>query len=156
MHSDPFMRAMSRISDAALTSDQWPTALQSIAEAVGTLGAVYYLLNKLTGGVESISVAGFSVDADEFVNYYAARDLFKPLLEATPTGSWLRLAALCCSRGKTHLVLGIRERIGKIWRMKNYLYLLLAIGLVTGFVGCSQSEENQSSPPATNAPAPAK
>ncbi len=92
MHSDPFMRAISRISEAALTPDQWPTALQSIAEAVGTLGAVYYLLNKLTGGVESISVAGFSVDVDEFVNYYAARDLFKPLLEATPTGSWLRLS----------------------------------------------------------------
>ena len=49
MHSDPFMRAISRISEAALTPDQWPTALQSIAEAVGTLGAVYYLLNKLTG-----------------------------------------------------------------------------------------------------------
>ena len=92
MHSDPFMRAISRISEAGLTPDQWPTALQSIAEAVGTLGAVYYLLNKLTGGVESISVAGFSVDVDEFVNYYAARDLFKPLLEATPTGSWLRLS----------------------------------------------------------------
>ena len=37
-------------------------------------------------------MAGFSVDVDEFVNYYAARDLFKPLLEATPTGSWLRLS----------------------------------------------------------------
>ena len=84
MRSDPFMRAISRISEAALTPDQWPTALQSIAEAVGTLGAVYYLLNKLTGGVESISVAGFSVDADEFVNYYAARDLFKTIARGNP------------------------------------------------------------------------
>jgi hypothetical protein len=43
--------------------------------------------------------------------------------------------------------------MGKIYRMKKYLYLLLAIGLVLGFVGCSGSEESQSSPPATNAPA---
>src|SRR5258705_11815793 len=80
MHSDPFMRAISRISEAALAPDQWPTALQSITEAVGTLGAVYYLLNKLTGGVESISVAGFSAPRDGFVNCYPARARFKPFV----------------------------------------------------------------------------
>jgi hypothetical protein len=40
MHSDPFMRAISRISEAALIPDQWPTALQSIAEA-SALSAPY-------------------------------------------------------------------------------------------------------------------
>jgi PAS domain-containing protein len=92
MRSDPLMRAIARISDAALTPDQWTTALQSIAEAVGTLGAVYYILNKLTGRVESLSVAGFSVNVNDFVDYYAPRDQFKPLLESTPTGNWLRLS----------------------------------------------------------------
>jgi hypothetical protein len=92
MRSDPLMRAIARISDAALTPDQLTTALQSIAEAVGTLGAVYYILNKLTGRVESLSVAGFSVNVNDFVDYYAARDPFKPLLESTPTGNWLRLS----------------------------------------------------------------
>jgi DNA-binding CsgD family transcriptional regulator/PAS domain-containing protein len=98
MRSDPLMSAISRISEAVLTPDQWPTALQSIAEAVGTLGAVYYLLNKSVGRIESISVAGFSVDLNEFIDYYAARDLFKPLLEATPRGSWLRLSK-CLPQG---------------------------------------------------------
>ena len=92
MHSDPLMRAIAHISDAALTPDQWTTTLQSIAEVVGTLGAVYYILNKLTGRVESLSVAGFSVNENDFVDYYAARDQFKPLLESTPTGNWLRLS----------------------------------------------------------------
>jgi hypothetical protein len=60
------MRAISRISEAALTPDQWPTALQSIAEAVGTLGAVYYLLNKLTGGVDLLRRSGeFPVSNEE-------------------------------------------------------------------------------------------
>ena len=60
MRSDPFMRAISRISEAALVADRWPAALQSITEAVGALGVGYLLLNKRTGGVEWVSLAGLN------------------------------------------------------------------------------------------------
>ena len=41
MQADPFMRAIWRISEAALAPDRWPAALQSITEAVGASGGNY-------------------------------------------------------------------------------------------------------------------
>src|ERR1700732_533827 len=92
MRSDPLMRAVSRISEAALAPVRWPAALQSITEAVGALGVGYLLLNKQTGGVEWVSMAGLSVDANDYVNYYAVRDPFRPLIETAPTGNWVQLS----------------------------------------------------------------
>jgi DNA-binding NarL/FixJ family response regulator len=92
MRSDPLMRAVSRISEAALAPDRWPAALQSITEAVGALGVGYLLLKKRTGGVEWVSMAGLSVDVNDYINYYAARDPYRPLLEATPSGNWVQLS----------------------------------------------------------------
>jgi hypothetical protein len=66
MRSDPLMRAVSRISEAALAPDRWPAALQSITEAVGALGVGYLLLKKRTGGVEWMSMAGLSVDVNDY------------------------------------------------------------------------------------------
>src|ERR1700720_1064837 len=86
MRSDPLMRAVSRISEAALAPDRWPAALQSITQAVGALGVGYLLLKKRTGGVEWVSMAGLSVDVNDYINYYAARDPYRPLLEATRAG----------------------------------------------------------------------
>jgi hypothetical protein len=80
MRSDPLMRAVSRISEAALAPDRWPAALQSITEAVGALGVGYLLLKKRTGGVEWVSMAGLSVDVNDYINYYAARDPYRPVL----------------------------------------------------------------------------
>jgi hypothetical protein len=77
MRSDPLMRAVSRISEAALAPDRWPAALQSITEAVGALGVGYLLLKKRTGGVEWVSMAGLSVDVNDYINYYAARDPYR-------------------------------------------------------------------------------
>src|SRR6267154_6858818 len=84
--------AISRISEAALAPERWVAALQSITEAVGALGVGYFLLNKQTGGVAWVSMAGLSVDVNDYINYYAARDPYRPVLEAAPNGSWVRLS----------------------------------------------------------------
>jgi DNA-binding CsgD family transcriptional regulator/PAS domain-containing protein len=90
MRSDPLMRAVSRISEAALAPDRWPAALQSITEAV--VGVGYLLLKKRTGGIEWVSMAGLSVDVNDYINYYAARDPYRPVLEAAPNESWVQLS----------------------------------------------------------------
>jgi hypothetical protein len=84
MSSDPITRAISRISEAALAPERWVAALQSITEAVGALGVGYLLLNKQTGGVEWVSLAGLSVDVNDYINYYAARDPYRPALDPRP------------------------------------------------------------------------
>jgi hypothetical protein len=90
--SDSITDAISRISEAALAPERWPAALQLITAAVGALGVGYLLLNKQTGGVEWVSMAGLSVDVNDYVNYYAVRDPFRPLLETAPTGNWVQLS----------------------------------------------------------------
>jgi PAS domain-containing protein len=92
MSSDPITRAISRISEAALAPERWVAALQSITEAVGALGVGYLLLNKQTGGVEWVSLAGLSVDVNDYINYYAARDPYRPALEDAASGSWVQLS----------------------------------------------------------------
>jgi DNA-binding CsgD family transcriptional regulator len=92
MSSNPVTRSISRISEAAVAPDRWPVALQSITEAVGALGVGYLLFNKPTGGVEWVSVAGLSVDVNDYINYYAARDPYRPVLEAAASGSWVQLS----------------------------------------------------------------
>ena len=80
MRSDPLMRAISRIADAALTPDRWLAALQSITEAVGALGVGSLLLNKQTGDVERMSLAGLNLDVKDYIDYYGARDPYRPVL----------------------------------------------------------------------------
>jgi PAS domain-containing protein/DNA-binding CsgD family transcriptional regulator len=92
MSSDPITRAISRISEAALAPERWVAALQSITEAVGALGVGYLLLNKQTGGVEWVSLAGLSVDVNDYINYYAARDPYRPVLEDAASGNWVQLS----------------------------------------------------------------
>jgi DNA-binding CsgD family transcriptional regulator len=92
MRPDPSMRAISRISEAALAPDRWPAALQSVNEAVGALGMGSLLLIKRTGGVEWMTLAGLHLDVKDYVNYYAGRDPYRPVLEATPSGSWVQLS----------------------------------------------------------------
>jgi hypothetical protein len=58
MRSDPFMRAISRISEAALTPDLWPQVLEALAEGLGAVGAAYILSNKPTEQVDRASFWG--------------------------------------------------------------------------------------------------
>jgi DNA-binding CsgD family transcriptional regulator len=92
MQADPFMRAIWGISEAALAPDRWPATLQSITEAVGASGGNYVLLNKRTGNIEWVSSAGLSTDVNQYVNYYAARDPYRPILEAASRGSWVQVS----------------------------------------------------------------
>jgi hypothetical protein len=43
-------RTISSIYDAALVSDLWPSALQSVMDDIGAVGAGYGVFNKRTGG----------------------------------------------------------------------------------------------------------
>ena len=94
MRSDPFIRAISRISEASLAPDCWPAALQSVTEALGAVGAAYILSNMRTGRVEWASFWGPSVQFKaDYIGHYAALDPFRPLLQhAPPSGSWLQLS----------------------------------------------------------------
>lgn len=93
MRPDPSIRAISRISEAALAPDCWPTALQSVAEAFGAVGAAYILSNTRTGRVEWASFWGPSVQFKaDYIGHYAALDPLRPLLQhAPPSESWLQL-----------------------------------------------------------------
>jgi DNA-binding CsgD family transcriptional regulator/PAS domain-containing protein len=94
MRSDPFMRAISRISEAALTPDLWPQVLEALAEGLGAVGAAYILSNKPTEQVDRASFWGPSVELKaDYVSHYAALDPFRAMLHhAAPSGSWLQLS----------------------------------------------------------------
>jgi DNA-binding CsgD family transcriptional regulator len=92
MQADPFTRAIWGISEAALAPDRWPAALRSITEVVGATGSNYLFLSKRTGDVEWASSAGSSVDVDDYNNYYAARDPYRPMLDAAPHGSLVQVS----------------------------------------------------------------
>jgi hypothetical protein len=85
------MRAIWRISEAALAPDRFPAALQSINEAVGASGGNYLFLNKRFGDIEWVSSTGLNVDVNHYVNYYAARDPYRPILETASRGSWVQV-----------------------------------------------------------------
>jgi hypothetical protein len=51
-----------RISEAALAANRWPAALQSVTEVVGALSVGPLFLNKQTGDVEWMSLAGLNLD----------------------------------------------------------------------------------------------
>jgi DNA-binding CsgD family transcriptional regulator len=93
MRSEPLAGIVSRLYDAALAPDGWTAVLQSLADVAGTLGAAYILSNKQTGRVEWASIAGYGTDATaDYLGYYAARDPYRPLLEAAPVGEWMLLS----------------------------------------------------------------
>jgi PAS domain-containing protein/DNA-binding CsgD family transcriptional regulator len=93
MRSEAFARFVARLYDAALAPELWPTVLRSLADAVGTLGAGYLVTHKQTGRIEWLSLAGFGLGARaNYLGYYAARDPYRPLLEAAPVGEWQRLS----------------------------------------------------------------
>jgi DNA-binding CsgD family transcriptional regulator len=88
-----FSDVISGIYDAALTPELWPAVLRSVAEMVGAIGAAYIVWNKQAGAVEWVTLSGPGAELKaDYVSRYAALDPFRPVLEAAPTGSWLRLS----------------------------------------------------------------
>jgi hypothetical protein len=82
-------RLAGKFHDAALMPELWPDALASLANALGSVGAAYIVLNPQTGQVDWACFAGPSVALKpDYISHYSALDPYAPLL---PTGSWLRL-----------------------------------------------------------------
>src|SRR5205814_41409 len=90
--TDPLIQAVSLISEAALGPEHWLAALQSITDAVGALGMGSLLLNKQTGDVEWMSLAGLNLDVKDYIDYFGARDPYRPVLQAAPSGHWVQLS----------------------------------------------------------------
>ena len=93
MRSEAFARFVARLYDAALAPELWPAVLRSLTDAVGTLGAAYLVIDKRSGRIEWLSLVGFGIDAKaDYLDYYAARDPYRPLIEAAPVGEWVQLS----------------------------------------------------------------
>jgi DNA-binding CsgD family transcriptional regulator/PAS domain-containing protein len=93
MRSDPPRRIVSSIYDAALVPDLWPSALQSIVDAAGAVGAAYLVWNKRTRRGDLVSQSGPLVGAAaDYLSYYHELDGFRPMVEVSPSGRRLRLS----------------------------------------------------------------
>lgn len=93
MRSSPFARVVAQLYDAALAPDLWPTALQSLTECVGAIGACYIIRNKQTGGVDWVIFSGPCAELKpDYVGYYSRLDPYTPIFDDAPTGNWMRLS----------------------------------------------------------------
>jgi PAS domain-containing protein/DNA-binding CsgD family transcriptional regulator len=93
MRSNPSPHTISGIYDAAIASELWPSALQSVIDDIGGVGAGYGVFNKRTGEIEWLSQTGLLLDAAvDFISYYHALDPYRPFLETMPAGTWVRVS----------------------------------------------------------------
>jgi DNA-binding CsgD family transcriptional regulator len=93
MSSKPLQHIVPAIYDAALKPELWPRVLQLLTEAAGAIGGAYILSNNRTGEVEWASFCGPSVEfKPDYLTYYAALDPYRPVCDAAPTGSLVRLS----------------------------------------------------------------
>jgi PAS domain-containing protein len=93
MSSDKFRRAISSIYDAALIPDLWTTALQSVIDDAGAVGAGYSVFNKRTKRVEWLSQSGPLVGREgDYFSYYQVLDRYRPILETVPAARWLQIS----------------------------------------------------------------
>src|SRR4029453_17142530 len=91
-------RVVEQLYDAAKTPGLWSAALQRIADMVGGIGAGYVVQNRRTGAVEWVTVTGPCAELEpRYIDFYAPRDLYVPLLSAAPLGRWMPLSR-CVSK----------------------------------------------------------
>lgn len=84
---------ISSIYDAALSPQLWPDVLDSVAQAFGAVGAGYIVRDKRTSRVDWITLAGPSAAMmDDYVRYYGEFDVYRPVLDAAPSATWMRLS----------------------------------------------------------------
>src|SRR5438270_5044952 len=93
MGSDASRGTISSIHDAALVSDLWPSALQSVMDDAGAVGAGYSVFNKRTKRVEWLNQSGTLVGPEgDYFSYYQALDRYRPILETLPAARWLQIS----------------------------------------------------------------
>ncbi|MEZ5833355.1 MAG: hypothetical protein R3D05_19445 [Dongiaceae bacterium] len=86
-------RAVTQLYDAAKTPELWSAALQHVADLVGGVGAGHVIQNKRTGAVEWVTVTGPCAEFESrYIDFYAARDLFAPILFMAMQGRWLPMS----------------------------------------------------------------
>src|SRR3978361_1122745 len=81
------------LRDAAADPDLWPKALPLITSALGGLGAACFVGNDQTGGVEWACIFGpVGKHKIEYLEHYAALDLYTPMLPAAGESGWINLS----------------------------------------------------------------
>ncbi len=86
-------KLIASIYDAALSPELWPEVLGAVAAAVGAVGVGYIVCDKRTGRVDWVTLTGPSADKTaDYARYYAAFDAYRPILDAAPSATWVRLA----------------------------------------------------------------
>ncbi|HEV8391935.1 MAG TPA: hypothetical protein VGQ35_18930 [Dongiaceae bacterium] len=86
-------RAVAQLYDAAKMPERWSVALQRIARSVGGIGAGHVIYNKRTGAVEWVAVTGPCAEFESrYIDFYAAKDLYAPILFASSAGRWLPMS----------------------------------------------------------------
>ncbi len=92
MPADPFGSIIPRIQDAALDPRLWTGVLQSLAEAVGAIGAAYIVRNARTGRVDWANFLGPSAEfKSDYITRFAAKGPFTEILTGRE-GTWVRLS----------------------------------------------------------------
>ena len=92
MAADPMERVISKIDDAALDPRLWTDVLQSVAKAVGAIGAEYIVQNARTGRIDWANFVGPSAGlTSNYFTCFAAQDRFLELLTGHE-GTWVKLS----------------------------------------------------------------
>lgn len=93
MRSDSRARVIASLYEAAASPDLWPTALKSLAETLDEVGAAYVIHSKRTGRAEWACFSGPSAELTaEYLSYYSLLSPYRPVLDAAPSGRWIRLS----------------------------------------------------------------
>jgi DNA-binding CsgD family transcriptional regulator len=85
---------VSRVFEAAMSPESWPTALRAVVDANDLTGAACAVWNRRTAQIEWAALSS-NYPADILVEYfrdYAVLDPYTPLLADSPCGDWLRLS----------------------------------------------------------------
>jgi PAS domain-containing protein/DNA-binding CsgD family transcriptional regulator len=83
---------ISEIYDAALEPGRWMAVVQSLMRAFDVDGGAYLVIDKLTGDVRWISMAGpCNALRDEYVEHFAVQDPYARALRMEPIGRWTRV-----------------------------------------------------------------
>lgn len=83
---------VSEIYDAALEPGRWTSVVHSMMRAFEADGGAYLVVDKLTGGVRWLSMAGPCNELhDEYVEHFALVDPYARILRTQPIGRWTRV-----------------------------------------------------------------
>ena len=93
MSSTSLQCGLACLCEEASDPTVWSKALPFLADGLGGVGAACFAYNDQTGGVEWATFVGAAAEhKTDYIEYYAALDLYLPTLTAPSPGGWLALA----------------------------------------------------------------